>query len=165
MGRGTFLRPATGEHAVSLGADDVGPADVMVARALIEPQAVPLAIQHATVRDFEEFDRCLDGGAAATSGDEFEAWDFAFHHAIVAAGHNQLIIRMYAAIEAARQGQLWGNLKRRNDSVERRLAYQLEHQRIVDALRAREQASAVEAMRAHLERVRGNLLSASDTVG
>lgn len=156
VGRGTFLR-----SRVSTKPDDISPADVMAARELIEPHVLPLVIAHATVRDFDEIERCLAGGAAATSGEEFEAWDFAFHHAIVAAAHNRLVDRMYAAIESGRQGQLWGTLKRRNDSVERRTAYQLDHQRIVDALRSRELERAVEAARLHLDRVGTNLLRAA----
>lgn len=156
VGRGTFLR-----SPVSPKPDDISPADVMAARELIEPHVLPLVIAHATVRDFDEIDRCLAGGAAAASGEEFEAWDFAFHHAIVAAAHNRLVDRMYAAIEAGRQGQLWGTLKRRNDSVERRTAYQLDHERIVDALRSRELERAVAASRLHLSRVGANLLGAA----
>ena len=161
VGRGTFLR-----SRVAAKPDDISPADVMAARELIEPHVLPLVIAHATVRDFDEIERCLAGGAAATSGEEFEAWDFAFHHAIVAAAHNRLLDRMYAAIETGRQGQLWGTLKRRNDSVERRTAYQLDHQRIVDALRSRELERAVDAARVHLGRVGANLLGAAgDSAG
>lgn len=160
VGRGTFLRsdPTTGAAT-----NDVGPAGVMDARDLIEPHVLPLVIANATVRDFEEIERTLAGGAAAATGEEFEAWDFAFHHAIVVASRNHLLVRMYAPIEAARQGQLWGSLKRRNDSVERRATYQFDHHRIVDALRARELDRAAEATRVHLERVRLNLLGATES--
>jgi DNA-binding GntR family transcriptional regulator len=60
-----------------------------------------------------------------------------------------------------RHGQLWGNLKRRNDSTDRRAVYQLDHKRIVEALRARELERSVEATVAHLRRVRENLLGSS----
>jgi len=121
-------------------------------------------VAQATGRDFDEMERCLVGGDDAESSEEFEAWDFALHHAIVAAGHNQLLLRMYEAIEVAREGQLWGNLKRRNDSPERRQIYQADHREIVSALHAREVERAVEATRTHLDRVRANLLGAADGV-
>ncbi|HET8607613.1 MAG TPA: FCD domain-containing protein [Gaiellaceae bacterium] len=166
VGRGTFLcavadglpqEAATGSHPI-----DTGPADVMTARQALEPQVVPLVVARATALDFEEFDRCLGGGAGAGNYEEFEAWDFALHHAIFEAGHNPLLVRMYAEIEAARGGQLWGNLKRRNDSRERRAAYQRDHETIVAALRARELEHALEATRAHLDRVRANLLGRTE---
>lgn len=154
VGRGTFLRA---EEA----ADDIGPADVMQARDLFEPQVLPLVVTHATARDFAELDHCLRGGAAAESAEEFEQWDDAFHRAVVVAAHNRLLLRMYSSIEAARHGPLWGSLKRSHDSPERRALYIADHQRIVEALRARELAGADEATRTHLARVRANLLGAA----
>jgi DNA-binding FadR family transcriptional regulator len=167
VGRGTFLRavgprsggtPGDGAHAPS---DDVGPGDVMAARRLIEPQVLPLVVAWATARDLDEMRRCVEGGGAADSAEEFEVWDFALHHAIVAAGRNQLVLRMYEPVERARQGALWGSLKRRNDSRERRARYQQDHVELVDALGARELGRAVETMDAHLARVEANLLGST----
>jgi DNA-binding FadR family transcriptional regulator len=164
VGRGTFLRggdvrvapPRPDREAAR--SEDVGPADVMAARRLIEPQVLPLVVAWATTRDFDEMRRCLAGGAAAQSYEEFEVWDFALHHAIVAASRNPLLVAMYEEVERARKGALWGNLKRRNDSRERRLSYQSDHEHLVDALSARELQRAVSAMDAHLGRVEANLL-------
>jgi GntR family uxuAB operon transcriptional repressor len=167
VGRGTFLRDGDGwrgpARAEGDGAltGDVGPADVMAARRLIEPQVLPLVVAWATARDFEEMRRCVAGGAAAESYDEFEVWDFALHHAIVAASRNSLLVAMYQEVERARKGALWGNLKRRNDSRERRIAYQSDHEALVEALGARELERAVAVMEAHLGRVEANLLGAA----
>lgn len=152
VGRGTFWR-------VQEPADDIGPADVMRARELFEPEVLQLVVTHATARDFAELERCLAGGEAAQNASEFEQWDDAFHRAIVVAAHNRLLLRMYSSIEDARHGPLWGNLKRSHDSPKRRALYIADHRQIVDALRARELDSALEATRSHLERVRANLLS------
>ena len=153
VGRGTFVRPVPGSPA-----DEVGPADVMTARELFEPEVIPLVVAHATARDFAELDRCLRGGEAARNAAQFEQWDDAFHRAVVVAAHNRLVLRMYESIEAARHGPLWGNLKRSHDSPERRQLYIADHARIVEALRARETEAALAATRAHLDRVRLNLL-------
>lgn len=153
VGRGTFLRAASGSPA-----DEVGPADVMTAREIFEPEVIPLVVAHASARDFAELDRCLLGGEAARNAVEFEQWDDAFHRAIVVAAHNRLVLRMYEPIEAARHGPLWGNLKRSHDSRERRGLYVADHRRIAEALRARETEEALHATRAHLERVRANLI-------
>lgn len=160
VGRGTFLRGELdgGRRAAASARDDVAPADVMSARQLIEPRVLPLVVARATARDLDELDRCIAGAEAADRYEEFEAWDLALHRAIVAAGHNALLVRMYAEIEDARKGALWGNLKRRHDSRERRAAYQQDHREIVDALRARELERALEATRRHLDRVASTLL-------
>jgi GntR family uxuAB operon transcriptional repressor len=166
VGRGTFLR-AAGSHdgashadRAAVAADEVGPADVMAARRLIEPLVLPLVVAWATRRDFDEMRRCLEGGAVAENAAEFEVWDFALHHAIVGASRNQLLLSMYAVVERAREGEIWGSLKRRNDSRELRAAYQAEHVELVDALSKRELVRAVSAMEAHLARVEANLLGA-----
>jgi GntR family uxuAB operon transcriptional repressor len=166
VGRGTFLR-APGPQAAGPGGDgglhdvtEVGPADVMAARRLIEPQVLPLVVAWATQRDFDELRRCLAGGAGAENAAEFEVWDFALHHAIVVASRNQLLVAMYDVIERARKGEIWGNLKLRNDSRERRETYQTDHVQLVDALSAREADEAVRVMEAHLARVEANLLNA-----
>jgi GntR family uxuAB operon transcriptional repressor len=163
VGRGTFLRDPQRRRARlgsggASGDQEVGPADVMVARRLIEPGVLPLVVAWATARDFDEMRRCLEGGGAAESYDEFEVWDFALHHAIVAASRNRLLVDMYGVIEQARHGAIWGSLKRRSDSSERRATYHQDHVALIDALTTRDLRAAVAAMETHLHRVEGNLL-------
>jgi DNA-binding FadR family transcriptional regulator len=176
VGRGTFLRdgpvasaesprgPSPRASTVTAGpagapahAADFAPADVMTVRRLLEPPAMPLVVAWATAADLEEMDRCLAGGDQAASYEEFESWDLALHRCIMAASHSPLLAALYQAIEAARHGQVWGDLKRRSASPEHREQYQGDHRAIVAALRARDSAQAVDAMRLHLARVSGHL--------
>jgi GntR family transcriptional regulator, uxu operon transcriptional repressor len=163
VGRGTFIRspgPHVGGHGTAESLADIGPAHVMAARRAVEPQVLPLVVAWATRRDLEEMDRCVEAGGAAESYDEFEVWDLALHHAIVTASRNPLLGAMYSDIEQARKGALWGSLKRRGDSRERRTAYQADHVALVEALRARDLPRATEIMGIHLGRVEANLLGA-----
>jgi DNA-binding FadR family transcriptional regulator len=170
VGRGTFLRDmvilgadrvTTGEPSSGwtpgMSAADFAPADVMTIRRLLEPPAMSLVVAWATAADLEEMQRCLAGGDRAGSFEEFETWDLALHRCIMAAAHSPLLAALYQAIEQARHGQVWGDLKRRSASQERRNLYQADHRAIVDALRARDSGSAVEAMRLHLARVQQHL--------
>jgi DNA-binding FadR family transcriptional regulator len=161
VGRGTFLTPAdaSGGRSRVGEASEVSPADVMAARQLIEPQVLPLVVAYATQRDFDELRRCVVGGGAAQSASEFEAWDYALHHAIVAASRNQLLVSMYGMVERARDGEIWGNMKIRSDTRERRVIYQADHVEIVEAICARELDRATAAMDRHLTRVQANLLA------
>jgi DNA-binding FadR family transcriptional regulator len=174
VGRGTFLREAPGAGDPAAGpavpgpagdgaragdltsSADFAPADVMTIRRLLEPPAMSLVVAWATAAELEEMDRCLEGGDSATSYDEFEFWDLALHRCIMAASHSPLLVALYRDIETARHGQVWGDLKRRSSSAERREHYQADHRAIVGALRARDSARAVEAMRVHLARVSGH---------
>ena len=179
VGRGTFLRDAVNPMFTDLGdaepsgpgvpgargapaspafAADFAPADVMTIRRLLEPQAMPLVVMWATARDFGEMERCLAGGDHAVSYEEFEIWDLALHRCIMIAAHSPLLSELYSVIESARHGQVWGDLKRRSASSHRRALYQADHRAIVAALRARDAAVAVEAMRVHLARVSEHLL-------
>ncbi len=166
VGRGTFLRERpvvvvsdggpTGQGRLR-AAGDFAPADVMTIRRLLEPPAMPLVVAWATASDLEEMDRCLTGGDRADTFEEFEGWDLALHNCIMAASHSPLLVALYGVIEQARHGHIWGDLKRRSASADRRVQYQADHRAIVDALRARDSAAAVEAMRRHLARVQEHL--------
>jgi DNA-binding FadR family transcriptional regulator len=174
VGRGTFLRDAapvaasgpTGPQDTDMArlgwvmpptTADFAPADVMTIRRLLEPPAMSLVVAWATAADLQEMYRCLTGGDGADSFEEFERWDLALHRCIMAASHSPLLIALYRAIEEARHGQVWGDLKRRSASEERRAEYQDDHRAIVTALGARDSGSAVEAMRVHLARVQKHL--------
>jgi len=146
------------DHQRRPTAQDFAPADVMTIRRLIEPQALPLVVLWATTRDFAEMERCVAGGDQAASYEEFETWDLALHRGIIAAAHSPLLVALYGVVESARHGQVWGDLKRRSATRQRREFYQQDHRAIVAALRARDTDAAVEAMRAHLARVAGHLL-------
>jgi len=147
------------------GQSAFAPADVMMVRRLLEPPAMPLAVAWATAGDFAEMDRCLAGGDRAASYEEFEAWDLALHRSIVAATHSPLLVTLYSSIEAARHGHIWGDLKRRSASADRRRLYQADHHDIVAALKARDSGGAVRAMRAHLARVSDHLNATDPAAG
>jgi DNA-binding FadR family transcriptional regulator len=168
VGRGTFLRePAPGgpggeaPSRPPAGGGDFAPADVMMVRRLLEPPAMPLVVAWATAADLDEMDRCLAGGDHAVSYEEFETWDLALHRCIMRASRSPLLAALYGVIEQARHGHVWGDLKRRSASAEHRQEYQADHREIVAALRVRDSAAAVEAMRVHLARV-SNHLHATD---
>ena len=182
VGRGTFLRDAPeaapvdapvspaspaqealAAHGLSLpdalsGAEDYAPADVMTVRRLFEPTAMSLVVAWATARDFDEMGRCLRGGARAADHDEFEVWDAALHRSIIAATRSPLLIRLYAEVERARHGRVWGDLKRRSATAARRNEYRRDHEEILAALRMRDADRATAAMRTHLTRVSRHLL-------
>jgi DNA-binding FadR family transcriptional regulator len=181
VGRGTFLREAPVATVPGVAAPgtrpdgarsdqgfalpwtlasasaDFAPADVMTIRRLLEPPAMSLVVSWATASDLEEMQRCPAGGDRAATYEEFEIWDLALHRCLMAASHSPLLVALYQGIEQARHGQVWGDLKRRSASQERRGEYQQDHRAIVDALRARDSGRAVEAMRLHLARVQEHL--------
>ena len=174
VGRGTYLRgtPAAEAERPSASPEgngeaaavtpeppaDFAPADVMAVRRLLEPQIMPIVVAWATARDLAEMERCLNGGDHAAGFEEFETWDAALHRCIIAASHSPLLVRLYGQVEEARHGKVWGDMKRRSASAERREQYQRDHREIVAALRLRDADGATTAMRTHLARVARHLL-------
>ena len=140
-------------------ATDFAPADVMTIRRLLEPQA------HAAGGDVGDGPGLRARWSAAwpaatrppaTRSSRPGTWPCT--GASSAAAHSPLLAALYGVVESARHGQVWGDLKRRSASSQRRDLYQEDHRAIVTALRARDADAAVEAMRTHLARVAGHLL-------
>jgi len=162
VGRGTFLAPAAPEVSAGSGTADsaaaTSPAEIMAVRLLIEPRMMPLAVAAATSDDFAEIERCLAKGDEAASYEDFEVWDAALHRAFAAATHNSLLASVMRMVNEARDQPLWGTLKRRSSTPERRDAYRCDHRDVAEALAERHAEAAAEAMRRHLLRVRANIL-------
>jgi DNA-binding FadR family transcriptional regulator len=127
------------------------------ARLLIEPQMVIMTCTAGAPSDFVEVQRCLNGGDGANSYTDFEIWDSALHGALAAATHNTVLIEVYELINERRHHPLWGNLKRRTSSPERRSQYQQDHHKIVAAVTDRDATAAEATMREHLLRVRRDI--------
>lgn len=159
-GSGTYVA----ERAAAAGAADIArlssPAHIMEARLMIEPRLAHLVCANATAVDFAEMRRCVEGGARAGRTEVFETWDAALHEAVAMATKNPVMVEAYRVITRARDGSEWGELKRRSLTPERRALYQSDHERIVEALGRRDARAGEEAMRAHLVRIRENMLGA-----
>lgn len=158
-GSGTYVSEGAG---AGLAKGDVlrvtSPAQVMEARLIMEPPIAHLVVANGSGADFERLEECVREGGAATTLEGFEHWDAALHAAIADAAHNPLVSEAYRLISRARERGEWGELKRRSLTPERRAHYQDEHERIVGALRRRDAEAGEREIRAHLLRVRANLL-------
>ena len=134
------------------------PAHIMEARLMVEPRLAHLVCANATTLDFAAMQRCVEAGERAQRVEVFETWDAALHEAIAAATKNPVMMEAYRVVAQGRDGSEWGELKRGSLTVERRALYQADHARIVEALRRRNARAGEAAMRAHLLRVREDML-------
>lgn len=156
VGSGTFLT----ELALDVdGAPaDTSPSEIMQARLLLEPQVATLAARVATQADLDKIGGCLDAGGASDDFASFESWDAQLHRSIAQAAHNGLLLTMFDVLNTTRSLPVWGSLKSRTSTPERRSQYHAEHAQIVEALRDRDADVASRAMRTHLQHVSENLL-------
>lgn len=158
VGRGTFARAAPLAGRAELDAASVNPEEVMEARLLFEPLLARLVVSRASERELEGLRKIVIAGGDARTMADFEYWDNKFHKAIAAASKNQYLINIVEGIHAARQSATWGGLRRRGLTDERRKTYQADHEAIVAALSLRDGPAALDAITAHLGRVRANLM-------
>jgi GntR family uxuAB operon transcriptional repressor len=135
----------------------------MAARLAVEPEIAFLAARYATPADLDRIRHGLSRGCAADSHEGFESWDSVLRRAIAQAAHNSLLPRMFDTMNAARDLPVWGNIKRRSASSERRAGNERDHGLAVERLsdryryRYRDPDAARRHMRAHLLDVRTNL--------
>jgi GntR family transcriptional regulator, galactonate operon transcriptional repressor len=122
--------------------------DLHELRSIVEPGAASLAAARATDADIEALDAALAAMAAAGSdASAAVAADLAFHRALLAATHNELLVRMEVVIEtglAERDRMVHGALGT-DDPVP-------SHRAVVDAIRARDPGDAASAMRLLLKK-------------
>ena len=117
-------------------------------RSILECQAIVLACERRTAEDIARLDACMDLCREGLRRNESIAQPSAdFHLAIVAATHNQFLLRAanscYLATRESRD-QLFTSAEVSQDSI-------AEHQKIRDAIAQGCVASARKAMNSHLE--------------
>ncbi|MBY0409741.1 MAG: FCD domain-containing protein [Burkholderiaceae bacterium] len=163
VGSGTYVTPeaaALVKGLMDAGVDSrqTSPAELMQARLALEPAILELVMGNATTVDFEQMENCCDKAEAATSVEEFELWDGLLHEVIAQAAHNSFVAHVFKLMSQARAQGEWGMLKKRSLTPERRLAYQAEHRRLVQAIKNRDPVQAKALATDHLLHVRRNLL-------
>jgi DNA-binding FadR family transcriptional regulator len=116
-------------------------------RGIIEPAAVRLAAQRRTDADLAELEAALTamGERDGTAAHAVKA-DLAFHRALLAASHNELLERMEMVIESglAHRDQIVHSSPHGEDPVP-------SHRAVLDAVRAGDQDAAEHAMRRLLD--------------
>jgi GntR family transcriptional repressor for pyruvate dehydrogenase complex len=130
-------------------------------RRILEVEAAGLAAERATPPALEELAQAFErmrltaaGARANPAGEQlYHDADVAFHRAVVRAAGNPVLGQMTDPIHRA-LAATFGALARPRMRFERGLP---EHERILDAVRAKDPAAAREAMRAHLLTVEGYL--------
>jgi len=160
VGRGTFKADrgmVARETLQPNGVDGASPADVLECRLVFEPGLAPLVVARASQADLDRMDECLRGADAAGDLAGFEACDAAFHDAIAVATHNQTVIAVARTLARVRLQAEWGQLKARSMTPERKVALQVEHRAIVEALRRRDRADAGARLREHILQVQASM--------
>jgi len=158
QGKGVFVSEAPGSSIAHNIDDTFTLLQVMQFRLALEPVAAHLAAAQRTNRILDELQRAVERiGEAAAHSEEGAAADFDFHMGIARASGNPLFVSAFEALSArlpSLLGQAHVNTRRVSGSAE---AVHREHAEILDAVMARDQAVARDAMEQHLRRAAARL--------
>ncbi len=162
VGSGTFVNyagpPSSATEEISYL---ISPLQLVETRFSVEPYMARLAAIHANQKDIESFEevlRKIEG--CGDDQDQFTRFDSEFHLQLARCSRNPLMLRIYQQINTVRTEAQWNQVKRVILTHEKIAEYNIEHRKIFEALRQRDVNGAVEAMTAHLETARQDLLGA-----
>ena len=158
VGRGTFVAaPPAAERA---NVDEYSLAELLEARLLFEPNLPDLVVERAGPDDIAAMERSLEAMRSAENWTEFKEAKYGLHLAIARAGRNRFIVAIFEQILASRRRAAWGRPGGHPAPVSavRETAYR-DNLGIVEALKARDGASAREAIRNYLLRTLASISS------
>lgn len=165
VGSGTFVAAGAASASTAGAAPlsvpslhgNVSPAELMVARRLIEPLMPPLITRNATAEDFAAMQHCIEQSEAAETIEGFEHWDGELHKALAMATHNGFFVHILELTQRVRDQGEWGRLKAKSLTGQRRAQYEAQHRALVDALRDRDESGAQRLLVEHLDQIQRNL--------
>ena len=162
-GAGVFVQSAAPAANAAALDSDVGPFEVIEARRLLEGEIAALAAGLVTERQIAEMQRLIDRiGDMRLDEATREKADRAFHIALARVTENDVLAGIVEMLWDVRdQSALCEYFFRRarEAGIEPPVD---EHQKVLDALKARDADAARLAMREHLARVTENLLIATE---
>ncbi|WP_174258177.1 FadR/GntR family transcriptional regulator [Tabrizicola piscis] len=162
VGKGTFLTDvdpgAAQADAFGQLAQQVSPADVLRARAALEPAIAREAALHASASAIAKLRLNVDRAVQAATWREYEALDNEFHRQIAESSGSTTLLALFDQLNLLRRMVSWGRMVRTGARPPAEHSSFAEHARIVDQISVRDPEAAQIAMRAHIRSVENRLL-------
>ena len=165
QGKGTFVgnRPSlAGDLARDL-AGRTNPVEVFEVRLHVEPTLARYAALRATQQEVQRMRMQNDRIRVASDDDSRELWDEALHRQIAQSAGNALFLGMHEIVDQVRRDEAWRSLRVRARNNTARASYVAQHDAIIDAIAARDPATAAEAMITHIRTLAHNILPVTGT--
>jgi len=160
VGKGTFV--TTPQSIVTVPglaelSHQVTPLQMMRARLSLEPAIAREAAVNASGDAVQRIINSRDRARDASSWDNYEANDDAFHRTLAEATGNVLLLSLFDHLNQVRRAVAWQKVVRQTEKPPSNHSSYREHDEIVDAIQQRIPAAAHDAMRSHLNSVSGRL--------
>ncbi|WP_068114777.1 FadR/GntR family transcriptional regulator [Tropicimonas marinistellae] len=160
VGKGTFVSSeaeGAGVGVLHELARQISPFKMMRARMAIEPAIAREAAMNASASALSRIDHTREKAVNAPTWDEYEEFDDLLHRQIALATDNALLVSMFDQLNQVRRAVAWGNVVRASVRPPQDHTSFAEHDRIAEAIAARDPIAAQDAMRAHLASVASRL--------
>ena len=160
VGKGTFVAAhsnTSGAGGLSDLSQRVSPVHMMRARLSLEPALAREASINASDDAVIRLKLARDRAEAASTWDDYEAQDDAFHRAVAEATGNVLLLSLFDQLNQVRRAVAWNTVTRSTPRPPHDHSSFAEHNVIVAAIEARDPNAAHGAMRDHLALVSARL--------
>jgi DNA-binding FadR family transcriptional regulator len=157
VGHGTVVQAALA-RADAFALRDISPVELLEFRLALEPGLAEAIALNASENDLKLIMETVEAGDSASGWEQWEHCDRAFHRNMVAATHNRLAIGVYDAVIGVRHERPRLKIKQGHTDATFWQGHQDEHRKIAAALAARDTATAAQAIRDHLIKVRIKML-------
>lgn len=162
VGKGTFIAGAAARSgAVDQISQQMTPVRMIQARLCIEPALAREAAIHASRSAIERMNTAREAARAASTWAEYEAQDDLFHRALAQASDNILLLTLFDQFNAVRRAVSGGTVVRATPRPSPDHTSFAEHDRIAEAIAARDPHAAHAAMRRHIGSVSDRLFGES----
>lgn len=159
-GSGTYVSclPDGGRNRV-IDRAGFGPKEIMEVRFLIEPRLARFAVMGAKAEDLKALEAATLKCESAQDYESFESADAEFHRCIARSTGNLFINSLYEIVERERRAMIWGSMRKKFLTPERRAESGTEHRLIFEAIRNRDADEAERLVNAHLNKIMAAMLA------
>ena len=160
VGKGTFVAANNGAAAVGGLAElsrQLTPVRMMQARLCIEPAIAREAAINASGEAIIRMKLAKERAAAARNWADYETHDDLFHRSIAEASDNILLLALFDQLNQVRRAVAWGSVVRKSECPPEGHSSFAEHDRIAEAIEARDPHMAQDVMRQHIGSVSARL--------
>jgi DNA-binding FadR family transcriptional regulator len=166
VGQGTFVDgPPDASAASGFPGGEASPAEVLEARAVIDPAIAGLAAMRATPEQIARMRHCIEKSVSEEGWPNWDRWMGTLFRTIAEAAGNGLLQTFMAHVDGRRSNDEWAELRARALTPDWQRTLSAQHRGIVDAIAARDAARAAELTREHHLAVRARYFGIAGEIG
>ncbi|MEE8301902.1 MAG: FCD domain-containing protein [Candidatus Tectomicrobia bacterium] len=171
QGQGTFISPvANAPFPTGLEFDTSGfgsivqntnPIEFMEVRLTVEPLLARLAAMRASRYDINNLNALAEQTRTAKSAEDYERADSEFHHRVAMSAKNSLFLSFFEVLIGMRSEMSWQQLGENNRCFKQQACYATHHQKIANAIAARDSVLSYDLMLEHLSDIQKRFMQHS----